>query len=488
MKPGQAKPNDLTHKRPPSLPSQLLNILLGRPTHHCLLAAGIQFVLIVAWHPVVFMLFNYVVNLAVKHVRQFWLEWCVAWCSVNNVAVFGAFPASLREFVNRGAALTAVVLLLGTVTYLPFRAVNWRRSRRLARADYLALFVRSWWQSCLLGLLILPLVGAVIATLLPRAHSVGIPLAIAGYLLFVPALMGRRQLRPQWRMARWRPECPECGYSLRRLESARCPECGQNFPTRQRAFRRWAVRRLPWDRVARGSLFVAYVRTLLVILICPCHAGHRVVIPDRWGRAVRWAIAHLLLLTLLGVAFGSDEYFWRATVSNVFSSDAEFPGPWAWLEPSGTQIGVWALQSLAAWGTVLAAMPALGMALSICVPRQHPAARRTLLKWCLYVSAAPAMLVFFRVAFVFTYWSVLLIRQGGQWGATFIDQSHTVAIPSPLFLAAVYGVCWAGGVAAQPYSRRRGWWVFGFGAGLYVACWLLLTRVLFSGGPLETLL
>ena len=63
------------------------------------------------------------------------------------------------------------------------------------------------------------------------------------------------------RVSRWRPVCPDCGYSLRGATSDRCPECGVPYPTTARTYRRWAVRRLPWDRLHRGSLLIAYFKS-----------------------------------------------------------------------------------------------------------------------------------------------------------------------------------------------------------------------------------
>ena len=58
----------------------------------------------------------------------------------------------------------------------------------------------------------------------------------------------------------------------------------------------------------------------------------------------------------------------------------------------------------------------------------------------------------------------------------------------PLWLLVVpYGAWWALGVAAHPYSRVRDVRAMVGYALAYFGVWLLVTRVLFAPGPLESL-
>jgi hypothetical protein len=177
------------------------------------------------------------------------------------------------------------------------------------------------------------------------------------------------------RLSSWRPVCPECGYSLRRLKASRCPECGQDLPVSSRIFRRWAIRRLPWDRAVRGSAFWAYWGTLVRIVLMPWSAGRSLVLPDRWGRTLRWAAGHLLLAALAGALLGNQQYFCRWMAEQAWPSRVMYrPLVWPASEPAG-RAAVWLTQSLAAWAVVLIAYPLLGSTISLLVPGRHRAAK-----------------------------------------------------------------------------------------------------------------
>jgi hypothetical protein len=283
-----------------------------------------------------------------------------------------------------------------------------------------------------------------------------------------------KEERPALRMSRWRPVCPECGYQLRGLLHPRCPECGVDFPTTNRTFRRWAIRRLPWDRLTRGSLLVAYLGTLLRILFVPWRAGQAVAVPDRWGRAIRWGAAHVLLCALAATMLGHWEYYphWLA---NQFDPWPRHPTDFSSWDTPGHRVWIWAMQSTVAWMIVLASFPLVGVIVSLGMPRRHRAAKLTGAKWGLYASP------------------VLLVTLAGWYGYYFIyPQTGYYAPPHPPppieLLAFVYGTWWATGLVINQYDKYR-WLMPVLPLTLCYAClWWGLTELLFPGGPLEALL
>jgi hypothetical protein len=339
------------------------------------------------------------------------------------------------------------------------------------------MFVRSWWRTCLLAYVCIPAFVFVAAGISIDALESGTGPLIVACAIFGPAYFARRERR---RLPRWRPQCPECGYSLRRLVSPRCPECGVAFPTDSRVFRRWATRRLIWERVHRGGFVFAYIKTVLMILVRPDAAARGLAIPDRFPRAVRWAGVHITLLALVGLALGSDGLFISWVYARIVESPwSELTPDWA---PGGGRIAWWASQSLVAWIVGLAVFPLVGVLLAYAAPGRHPAARRAVAKWSLYASILLVPTFVLVNARQIMYWlsSLATVAIGFSTGA---DRTWSL---TPCAL--IYGFWWAAGVAANPYLRRRGPAVFAINFALYITSWIVITRFLYPPGALGDLL
>lgn len=118
---------------------------------------------------------------------------------------------------------------------------------------------------------------------------------IAPLLIVLSAGLAARVLKTP---CRWKPVCPECGHTVLRAVVPRCSECGEPHPNSDSYYRRWANRRLAWDQKKRTLLF-AYFTTVFCIVFRPGYAARHLSMPDRFGRAVRWVIGHLLIPTAL---------------------------------------------------------------------------------------------------------------------------------------------------------------------------------------------
>ncbi len=279
------------------------------------------------------------------------------------------------------------------------------------------------------------------------------------------------------RLSRWRPVCPECGYSLRKLTQPRCPECGEPFPTTQKTFRRWAVRRLPWDRTHRSPLILTYLKTLLLILFCPWKAGRSLAVPDRMGRAVRWALVHIILIAACGTLLGAMPYY--IVCIQLGGSNPDFFHPAHYLDRPDPpdRLLVWALQSLAAWILMIGAQIGLAALIGSQLPNQHLAARRGAIKWSLY--CVPTILL--TIAVWYGYYAV----NPPTYEVRPLRGPYPL-VPADL-LAGIFGLSWAVGVSCNPYDRIRRIRSFLLNGTLYLSCWYLLTRFLFPVGPLEAM-
>jgi hypothetical protein len=383
----------------------------------------------------------------------------------------------------------------GVLAYLPFTLL--RVVPRKHPEGELRVFVRCWWRAALWATLLLPVGACGVAVLkswdarywIFQAPDWVFIILVNGwlwaYFLGAPSFLGIRELRfrRRQRLARWRPVCPECAYSLRRLHADRCPECGTPFPTTSRTFRRWAVQRLIWDRASRGSLLFAYLRSAFAIAFCPCRAGARLGIPDRYGRAVRWAVAHLLLAALLCTAIGDEP--WRVSrVLQHLSGAPSYQAPEIAQQqsPSTGRVTVWTLQSLTAWLIALGLLPLLGMTLGAAVPGRHPVAKRGIVKWSLYASfiILPVLVTWYAVGVAAMPW--------GQQSTLFVFVSGYLRQPPLMLPAGLYALWWARGVCVNPYQRKRGFNVLLVNWFVFMAAWFILTRVLLNPGPLEDLL
>ncbi|MBP7748175.1 MAG: hypothetical protein KA383_18840 [Phycisphaerae bacterium] len=348
-------------------------------------------------------------------------------------------------------------------------------------------FVRAWWRNCLWGTLAVPFVPVVVEVLPESARGWALCIVPVAYLVVGPGWWARRELGLRFGRSRWRPECPECGYSLRRLTTDRCPECGNQLPTPVPTYRRWARRRLRWDRRDRGNLAVAYVKTVLAIVCCPCRAARGTIIPDRFPRAIRWALVHVALYALLHAALSPD-VIQSAAVQAVL-----FPSMPAWVRVEAAQntpaarILLWSAQSFTAWLIALATFPALGSTLGALVPGRHPAARRGIIKWSLYGSVLVPVVGLLGTAvhwsrFVWNEWPI----SGPTW--VFACQALTSAPAVPLaVLAITYALWWAAGVAVNPYLLQRGRAAFMLNAVVFLVACYLLGRVAFPHTMVELL-
>jgi hypothetical protein len=345
--------------------------------------------------------------------------------------------------------------------------------------------MRSWWRASACLTVCLP--PAVAAAALLTANNALYPLTAAGtvklilaaalgFMLIAPAFLSRDEFPRRQRLSRWRPECPECGYSIRRVTRNRCPECGTAFPTASRAFRRWAVQRLAWDRRERASLVTAYARTVATLLVCPCRAAWRLSLPDRLGRAARFALINLLPLAVVCALLGSNQfYIWQ--VSELVSPTPGMQGSFD--QPTIGRLLFFAGQSFAAWLVVLGAVPALGTALACLAPGLRPAARRGFVKWSLYCMPVVA------AAFL-----VHLLWRAPSWMTT-PPAGSLPPIATPPFVttaALAYGLWWALGSWINSYRGHRKFRNVLVHALIYIVLWALLTRVLFNPGVLRGLL
>lgn len=284
------------------------------------------------------------------------------------------------------------------------------------------------------------------------------------------------------RRPHWRPLCPECGYDIFRSTEPRCAECGAAFPTPSRAYRRWAIPRLPWDCLRRAGLVRDYLVTLWRVVVCPCSAARRLVIPDRFGRASRWAAGHLLVALglLMGVRF-LNTLIWlglyvTGTADERDSMNADRAGePLLTLNEFG-----WPLLANA---IALAVIPAIGAGLAWLIPMRHPAARAAGIKWSLYAAAVPLVVVLASAAGYVAMLPMYAQVIGGSLHREAPWPHRPVLAAS--FIA--YGLSWSIGMNAHPY-QRRGWrWFVGYATAFTAAC-LLLYYVILPPWVLVTLL
>jgi len=288
------------------------------------------------------------------------------------------------------------------------------------------------------------------------------------------------------RPARWQPVCPECAYRLRGCTGTRCPECGTPFPTGNRFFRRWAFQRLPWDRQRRDSLPGDYIRTLWTLLARPAKASAGLTHPDRWGRAVRWALVHILITACGAALLGRQQYFIRHAAAIAWESPQENPFDYHISTMSTVRLLRWYGLNVSAWIVALALIPALGALLSVGIPFRHRATRYGGVKLSLYLTAViPVILA---IGWLYHLPIHPLLTQLAVLG----DIQLPSSLPSPLtkvsLSAACFAVWWAIGVSGNPFNRRRGWRPIIVNLGLFVAAWLLITRILFPAGQLGELL
>lgn len=474
----------MPERRP--LIAELRDTLLGRPAADRAWSAAVSLVLVLLWHVLL-------LALADSAVVEAWLDDLAQAARPQNIPSRAAYnyesilpPLGVRNRPDN-AMLFALVwtALEGGLALLIF-ALFARRAGRRAPAQRRR-FLRCWWRSCL-SATPLAILGAIMLALLhpwPDLFTLAAPAVLGGfpiYLLVAPMLLARRELR-RGRPARWRPVCPECGYSLRRATGERCSECGEPFVGSPRVYRRWAMRRLPWDRRRRPGLLFAYIKTSLAILICPCRAARGVGIPDRYGRAVRWAVAHILAAAVICAVFGSRGVFLGRAAEvleygggSLRLMSVDFDPLW---------IVVWWLECVVCWALALGALPILGVVLSMSLPWRHPVARRASAKWALYGSLP-------LFALIVVWYGIAAAEQfAAQSTAPVFSWFWDELARLPFALAAVaYGLWWSCGPARQAYVRHDATGVAeaAFFALIYFAAWFTLARLVLPAGPLEAML
>lgn len=312
--------------------------------------------------------------------------------------------------VSADAKLAAAIPIEFAFAYLIWR-IAWRRE--LPAAGWFPFYCL---QSSMLAALLLPL--SCLAAWMLVGHAAWAMFLWPAYLVLAPALLSRRTLGAR---SGWRPVCPECGHSVAFARGQRCVECGEQYPSLRPFFRRWAVRRIPWERRQR-TIPIAYLQNLLLILFTPWRAAWRLGTPDQVGRAMRWWLGHFVAL----VAVVSVFVFWLPAVFQWGWDDAKSLG-WETLirmgvpkPPSVLPATTW----LGAWGIGLAAPVIFGVFLSLCMPRVQPALRIAMVKWSLYCGIVPLALP---LAF-FAY----IIAQIGVPGSimTFVDALELYVIHS----------------------------------------------------------
>ena len=468
---------------PRTLLRALWDALLARPTTRARLGVAVQLVLIPLWHVGLVLVLPWA-----------WYEGASRASArtggpPTQIVAEGPLPSPSLGVTETEAALltilagTALLGAEGIIAFIPFRIV----ARRLSRP--FAPFVRAWWRTCLWGSLLLPLAAYLEGSLTPGTAPDGAAWPVSAlYLLLGPAVFAEGEVRRSGlRMSRWRPVCPECGYSLRRAVSDRCPECGEPFPTTSRVYRRWAVRRLPWDRRNRGSLLFAYINTVLLIVFCPCRASRGLVTPDHHGRPVRWAVGHLLLAALLGTVAGS-ELIYPTWFTELFAPVVPRPGTVWENGATHARFVLWIAQSFLAWLIVMAPLPALGVALGAAVPGRHPAAQRAIARWSLYGAVLVLPLHVAHCTAKLVVWASTTGSTGLMLPFTGISRPFLAPSCPPTFLAVLYGLWWARGVSAIPYLSQRRLPVFAAHAALFICVWLVLAKVLFPATELASLL
>jgi len=442
---------------------RFVDVVLARPTSGGRGECYAHLLLVVVWHCIVFpgttALVEWCLGYGVS-IREPWQSWDeVLWEARLLIAIF-----------------VGVIALEGAIGFLVFALVN-RRQRPGFR-----LFLRTWWRACGWGTVVVPSL-ACMAALSCKSDECEFFALLASLVLLAlaPAWLVRTELKI-YRRSRWRPECPDCGYSLRGLREARCPECGGAFPTKSRAYRRWAVRRLPWDRSPRGAALFAYLKSVACIVFRPARAARGLVIPDRWLRCGRWAVAHLLLTALAAALLADGQEHFRWIWNSICPAEFELPPPFIGSGAPIDRMFIWMAQSVLAWFVSLLLVMAIAGAVSFFVPRRRRAAKLGGVKWSLYATAL------FPLALVAWYSYYFVFPPVDPWEMYLVGPMPTPPPEVPLWFPVVpYAAWWALGIAANPHNRVRNWTAALFYLSVFFAAWLLVAYALFAPGALEEL-
>lgn len=135
--------------------------------------------------------------------------------------------------------------------------------------------------------------------------------------------------------------CPDCGYDLRGLTSARCPECGFDL---ERI--RTRTPQIPWAQRARRGRFKAYWQTVIWVARRKRHWCMEAVRPVDYS-AARWFILMVALQAAICVALGT------LLVMFALSQDIAGIGWVAWLlaplAPLSVFVGLSAIAGVASY-------------------------------------------------------------------------------------------------------------------------------------------
>lgn len=225
-----------------------------------------------------------------------------------------------------------------------------------------------------------------------------------------------------------------------------------------------------------------YLHTAWALLVRPIRAAPGLSHPDRWGRAIRWALLHVLISAFGGALLSHNQYFLRFA-ANLFGEPPSWhPSDYLTAPPPSVRVLSWYVQSVFAWTVALGSIPALGMLLSAIIPGRHGAAKLGGIKLSLYLTVLfPAVL---SLGWAYRLWFHPFLTQLFGFGGVKLP----TVLPSPLtkvsLLACFFGVFWAFGLAANPYNRRRGWRPFVTIMLVFVSMWIALTHGLFPTGRL----
>lgn len=455
----------------------LADRLLARPGCESAGTTVLQVVFLFVWPVALFLGIAMIAQLVDERARQFW-----------SYRGFNTFTVAVNEFglpeqfADRLLVLSVFLCIncLALACGFAIHAVLVHSDGRSVRT-----FLRRTWRAALPCLVLMPCIAYVLIILPPAAVSVLMPLVVlisAGTILFGSVIVARCERSPR-RVSRHRPTCQECGYSLQHMTGLRCPECGEAYPTTHRIFRRWALRRLRWDRTQRGVFPAAWLATVFSIFFRPAAAGASISMPDRLGRAVRWAAANVLVVGLAGGLF-------LAALGKLMTLYAWFfvPEQMSFVAPddvpSAARRALWLTQRVIAWIVVVCAYPAVALLLVWLMHAISPAARRTLLKWTFYSTAVIPVVY----ALVLAADASLSLRAPWWASTSLLNFPYYVTRPPELLVALLFGWIWASGVSRNRWIKGRGCETRLMVFTAYVLAWLFLTQVAFRPGTLIGLL
>ncbi len=474
------------------------NVLLAKSNAHDWRVCAIQVVFIVIWHWIVPTL---TLSLAA------WdgsvntpIHWRMREDPLFEPGVFIEFFCSLWA----ARALFALVLGECVFGFIVFRIVSRKHKPPVG------VFLQLWWLMCLWGTAGVPIGVFLLIDMISTPPAIYLSIIIWLVITaIIPSLIFRSDMRsgqyrrcascgfrfdrcgsrnctscdqelqlPPLRMNRWRPVCPDCGYSLRKLKGERCPECGGAFPTDRKSFRRWAFHRLPWDQSDRGYLPTVYLKSIVCILFTPKRAARGLSMPDRWGRSIRWVFFHLANAVLVAVLLTNYQYYIRYVITRYWPDLLSMPIRDQRFFDSPDRVAVWFAQAVIAWTIKFGAMVGIASLISYHAPGRHRAAKRSGVKWAMYSSVAIMAVSSCTIAgFVTLGDSHIQTQMLGM------ISKFTVTIS-----ATAYGWLWAIGIGANPFNRWRGCSVAVQYAMIYFAIWLVCSRLVLNSSPLGGLL